>query len=57
MLRITWVEHKTNEYVHNKITNSVGPFVPLLQIIKQRKLEWSGHVTRRNYLSKTILQG
>ena len=57
LLRVTWVEHKTNEYIHSKIKNAVGPFDPLLTVVKRRKLAWFGHVTRRNNLSKTILQG
>ena len=57
LLRITYMEHKTNEYVHNKIKILVGPQETLLTTVKRRKLQWFGHVTRHDTLSKTILQG
>ncbi|MGL4418375.1 MAG: reverse transcriptase domain-containing protein [Plesiomonas shigelloides] len=57
LLRISYREHKTNEYVRNTITSLVGPHEPLLATVKRRKLAWFGHVTRHNTLSKTILQG
>ena len=39
-----------------KINFLVGPQEPLLETVKRRKLEWFGHVTRHDSLSKTILQ-
>ena len=57
MLCITWQERKTNEYVRSQVALLDGPQEPLLAIIKRRKLQWFGHVTRHNTLPKTILQG
>ena len=57
LLRISYKEHKTNDFVWNTVTNLVGPQEPLLSIIKRRKLSWFGNVTRHDSLSKTILQG
>ena len=57
MLGITWQEKKTNEYVRSQVALLDGPQEPLLAIIKRRKLQWFGHVTRHNTLPKTILQG
>ena len=57
LLRITYLERKTNEYVRDKIKSLVGPQEALLATVKRRKLQWYGHVTRHNSLSKTILQG
>lgn len=57
LLRISYLEHKTNEYVRSTVTSLVGPQEPLLATVKRRKLAWFGHVTRHNTLSKNILQG
>ena len=57
MLGISWFQHKTNEYVLNKVFSLAGPQEPLLSIVKRRKLSWFGHTTRHDSLSKTILQG
>ena len=50
------MEHKTNELVRSKINFLVGPQEPLLATVNRRKLEWFGHVTRHDSLSKIILQ-
>ena len=55
--RISCLEHETNDWVRGKINFLVGPQEPLLATVKRRKLAWFGHATRRNSLSKTILQG
>ena len=47
----------TNEEVRDKIQQAVGPREDLLTIVKKRKLQWYGHVSRSSGLSKTILQG
>ena len=57
LLNISWQERKTNEYVRETIQKKVGRQEELLSIVKKRKLEWFGHVTRHQTLSKTILQG
>ena len=57
LLRISYTEHKTNDYVKMQITLKVGPQEPLLATVKRRKLAWFGHVNRHESLSKTILQG
>ena len=43
--------------VHSKIQHTVGPHEDLLIIIKRRRLQWYGHVSRSLGLAKTILQG
>ena len=35
----------------------IGPHEDLLMIVKSRKLQWYGHVSRSSGLAKTILQG
>ena len=49
--------HITNEEVHAKIQQATGQHEDLLTIIKRRKLQWYGHVSRSSGLAKTILQG
>ena len=57
LLRISYREHKTNDYVRSKVMSYVGPQEPLLSTVKRRKLAWFGHVNRHDSLCKTIMQG
>ena len=57
LLQIPYTAHVTNERVLKQIKDAAGPFDRLLEIVKRRILVWFGHVTRRNGLSKTVLQG
>ena len=57
LLVITYRQKITNVIVKEKIVSLVGNYVPLLTIVKKRKLCWFGHITRHNSLAKTILQG
>ena len=57
LLNISYREHKTNQYVWDLVESLVGPQEKLLATVKRRKLQWFGHVTRHDTLSRTILQG
>ena len=57
ILRISYKDHVTNEEVSAKIQRAIGPHGDLLTIVKRRKLQWYGHVSRSSGLAKTILQG
>ena len=57
ILRISYKDHVTNDAVHNKIKQAIGPYDELLTTVKKRKLKWHGHVSRSSGLAKTILQG
>ena len=57
ILRISYNDHVTNEEVRAKIQQAIGPHEDLLTMVKRRKLQWYGHVTRSPGLDKTILQG
>ena len=57
ILRISYKDHVTNEEVRAKIQQAIGPHVDLMTIVKRRKLQWYGHVSRSSGLAKTILQG
>ena len=56
ILRISYKDHVTNEEVHAKIQQAIGPHEDLT-VVKRRKLQWCGHVSRSSGLAKTILQG
>ena len=47
----------SNEKVRTKIQQAIGTHEDLLTIVKRRKLQWYGHVSRSPGLVKTILQG
>ena len=57
ILRISYKDHVTNKEVCAKIQQAVGPHKDPLTIVKKRKLQWYGHVSRSSGLAKTILQG
>ena len=57
MLYISYKDHVTNEEVRAKIQQAIGPHKDLLAIVKRRKLQWYGHVSRSSRLAKIILQG
>ena len=53
ILRISYKDHVTNEEVHAKIQQAVGPHEDLLTILKRCKLQWYGHVSGSSGLTKT----
>ena len=57
ILHISYKDHVTNEKVRAKIQRAIGSHKDLLKIVKRRKLQWYGHVSRSSGLAKTILQG
>ena len=57
ILSISYKGHVTNEEVCAKILQAIEPHEDLLTIIKRRKLQWYGHVSRSSGLAKTILPG
>ena len=57
ILHISYKDHVTNKEVCAKMKQAIGPHKDLLMIIKRRKLQWYGHVSRLSGLAKTILQG
>ena len=56
ILLISYKDHVTNDEVHAKIQQAIGPHEDLT-IVKRRKLQWYGHVSSSSGLAKTILQG
>ena len=57
ILRISYKNSVTNEEVRAKIQQAIGPHEDLLTMVKRRKLQWYGHVSRSLGLAKTTLQG
>ena len=57
LLRISYKDHVTNEEIREKIQQAIGPHEDLLIIVKRRKLQWFGNVSRSSGLAKSILQG
>ena len=57
ILHISYKDHVTNEEFCAKIQQAIGPHEDLLTIVKRRKLQWYGHVSRSSGLAKTVLQG
>ena len=54
---ISYKENVTNVEVCAKIQQAIRPHEDLLTIVKRRKLQGNGHVSRSSGLAKTILQG
>ena len=54
LLRISYLGHKTNDWVQSKINFLVSPQKSLLATVKRQTLAW---FTRHDSLSKTIPQG
>ena len=57
ILHISYKDHVINKEVCAKIQHAIGPHEDLLTIVKRRRLQWYGHVSRSSGLAKTILQG
>ena len=55
--RISYEDHVSNEEVGAKIQQAIGPHEDILTIVKRRKLQWYGQVSRSSGLAKPILQG
>ena len=56
ILHISYTDHVTNKEVCAKIQQAIGPHEDLT-IVKRRKLQWYGHVSRSSSPAKSILQG
>ncbi|WP_419623789.1 hypothetical protein [Thiolapillus sp.] len=56
ILHISYKDHVTNEEGRAKIQQAIGPHKDLLTIVKRRKLQLYGHVSRSSGLAQTIMQ-
>ncbi|GFN75740.1 retrovirus-related pol polyprotein line-1 [Plakobranchus ocellatus] len=57
LLGLTYHDRIASEEVKNRIQSAIGPYTDLLTLVKQRKLNWFGHVTYSSGLDKIIRQG
>ena len=59
ILHISYKDHVTNEEVRAKIQQAIGPYEDLLTIVKRRKPQWYGHVSRSSglHLASTVKGG
>ena len=57
VLHISYKDYVTNEEVRAKIQQAIEPHEDFLTIVKRRRLQWYGQVSRSSGLAKTILQG
>ena len=57
ILHISYKDHVTNEEVRAKIQQAIGPHENHMTVVKRRKLQWYGHVSRSSGLAETVLQG
>ena len=57
ILHISYKNHVTNEEVRAHIQKATEQNENLLTIVKIRKRQWYGYVSRSSGLAKTILQG
>ena len=57
LLHISYLEHKTNDWVHGRINFLVDPKGTSSGNCQRQKFTRFGHVKRHSSLSKTILQG
>ena len=56
-VHITYKDHVADKEVRANIQQAIRPHEDFLTIVKIRKLQWYGHVSRSSGLAKTILQG
>ena len=49
-LRISYIDHVTNEEVRAEMRQAIGQHEELLTIVKRRKLQWYGHISRSSGL-------
>ena len=61
ILCISYKDHITNEEVHAKIHQAIGPHEDLLTIVKRRKLHWCGRLpfirSGQNHLARHSERG
>jgi len=58
LLQISDTAHRTNISVTQEVTSMIGELEPLIEIVRRRKLQWFGHVSRHTVsLANAIMQG
>ena len=58
LVGISWKQRIRNDSIDQRITAIIGKHESLVEIVRRRKLQWFGHVTRRpGTLAHTIMHG
>ena len=57
MTNITYIQRKTNVYIHEEMISRIGSYQRILQKVKRIKMSCFGHVSRHDTLANTILKG
>jgi len=58
LLQIPYTAYRTNISATQEVTSMIGELKPLIQIVRRRKLQWFGHVSRHtDSLANTMMQG
>ena len=58
LLQVHYTSHTSNVQIRELMERFIGKQKALLSIVKQRKLQWFGHLVRwKNSLANTILEG
>lgn len=60
LLQVKYTEHRTNLSVQDEIDSIAGKQTPLIQIIRQKKLQFFGHIVRNSHshsISSFVLEG
>ena len=55
MFGVSYMEHKTKEYLRQQVNNLAGRLELLFPTVKRRKLSWFGHSCRYDTPAKIIL--
>ncbi|GFO10829.1 UDP-glucuronosyltransferase 2a1-like [Plakobranchus ocellatus] len=56
LLKISHKEHISNAEARKRIRRTIGPYTDFLTLVKRRKLNWYGHITRSSSHAKAIVQ-
>ena len=57
LIRISWRDWITNEWVRNEVTRHCGEVQSFSEIVKERKFRCFGHVVRGGTLARQIMAG
>lgn len=55
LLGITYYDRITNEEVKSRVQNAIRHYTDLQKLVKQRELNWYGHLTRSSSSVKAIM--
>ena len=57
LLRVSWKDRKTNEWVMGEVTRHCVKVQPFNEVIRERKFRYFGHVVRGGGLARQVMEG